>query len=183
MGFLAALLPLLTGSLSGLKDWFQYKQQAAKATQDYQLAVLQAQAEQAKQQAISDSTDLANRLNSTTQQFKQITFWLLWFPVLFTMLFPDHAVALWNNYQLVPAEFRYLFQAVYCAIWGLPLLKGGWENLISARQDTRDYKIEKIKAYNDKAFYDIIKSKLFTHGLTEEQVSMFNQALKARDGD
>ncbi len=46
-------------------------------------------------------------------------------------------------------------------------------------------KVEKARIENppnDKAFYDTLRAKIFTAGMTEQQVSDLNAALRARDG-
>lgn len=176
MGFLAMLLPLLTGSLSGIKDWFNYKQQSAKAQQDYQLATLKAQAEAAKQQSIADSADLGNRLNATSQSFKQTTFWLVWVPIALTVLFPKKAVTMWNNLSLIPEFWYWLLGSMYTAIWALPK---GYDAVDKYIDKKRDYKLEvtKIK-YNRKAVFDSL-SDIFPKGLTQSQVAVIDKALDA----
>lgn len=47
-------------------------------------------------------------------------------------------------------------------------------------------KLEQVKVTaqsNDEAFFDKLRKTLFKQGLTQEQVQVFNEALKARDGD
>jgi len=178
MGFLSLLLPILTGSLQGVKDWFSYKKETAKAEQDYKLAVLQAQAEQAKQQAMSDSTDLGNRLGATTQAFKQGSFYPLWGVILFSVCFPKQAEVMWHNFALIPDWFQWLFLSVYSAIWGLPIIKGGYGAITDLLQTRREYKIEKIKAFSEAKFFNSIKQSIFTKGVTQSQVEAFQKAIK-----
>lgn len=174
MGFLAMLLPLLTGSLSGIKDWFNYKQQSVKAQQDYQLATLKAQAEAAQQQAISESADLSNRLNATTQSFKQTTFWLVWVPIALTVLFPKKAVQMWNNLALIPEFWYWLLGSMYTAIWALPK---GYEAVDKYIDKKREYKLE-AKKIDRKVVFDTIKQ-IFPKGMSAEQVRVVDRALDA----
>ncbi len=177
MGFLTLLLPLLAGFTQPLKDYFSYKQQMTKAEQDYKLAVLQGQTEQAKQQMVSDTADLGNRLNSTSQSFKQTTFWLLYVPIIFTIMFPSQAKEMWGNFSLVPEYFQWLFLSVYSAIWGIPIVKGGYGAITDLLQQRRDYKLEVKKAqYNRKAVFDVLKT-LFPKGMDQEQVNLIDKAL------
>lgn len=178
MGFLAALLPLLTGSLSGLKDWFNYKQQSVKAQQEYQLATLKAQAEAARQQSISDSADLNNRLNATSQAFKQTTFWLVWVPIALTVLFPKKAAEMWSNLGLIPEFWYWLLGSMYTAIWALPK---GYEAVDKYIDKRREYKLEKARI-NRKAFYDALDP-MFPKGKTQGQVDIFEKALDAGEKD
>lgn len=174
--FLTALLPLLGGFTQPLKDWFTYKQETAKADQQYKLAILQSQTEQAKQQTISDSNDLANRLNSTTQQFKQTTFWMLCVPVLFTMLFPAKASTMWSNFNLMPQWFQWLFLAVYSSIWGIPVSKwaaGGLGSFLSGR---REYKLNKAAIYAQLKREGVFKG-------TQEEVAKIERALDAGENE
>lgn len=174
MGFLAALIPLLTGSLSGLKDWFRFKQETTKAQQEYQLATLQAQAEAARQQSISESADLSNRLNATTQAFKQTTFWLVWVPIALTVLFPKKAVEMWNNLALIPEFWYWLLGSMYTAIWALPK---GYEAVDRYIDKKRDYKLE-YKKLDRKVVFDTIKQ-IFPKGMSADQVKVVDRALDA----
>ena len=183
MGFLVALLPLLAGLTQPLKDWFSYKQQSTKAEQDFRLAVLQSQAEQAKQQAISDSNDLGNRLNATTQAFKQGTFYPLWGVIVFSVCFPKHAEVMWHNFSLIPEWFQWLFLSVYSAIWGLPIVKGGYGAITDLLQARRNYKLEVSKVkYNREAVFSVIKQ-LFPKGMDQAQVNLIDRALDAGESD
>lgn len=174
MGFLAALLPLLTGSLSGIKDWFAYKQQMSKADQDYKLAVLQAQAEVAKQQAISDSNNLNTRMNATSQAFRQTTFWLVWVPIALTVLFPKRAVEMWGNLKLIPEFWYWLLGSMYTAIWALPK---GYEAVDKYIDKRRDYKLE-AKKLDRKVVFDVLKQ-IFPKGMSQDQVNVIDKALDA----
>ena len=172
MNILTALLPLLAGITQPLKDWFQYKQDAAKADQAYKLAVLQSQAEQAKQQAVSDTTDLGNRLNATTQEFKQNTFKFILIPLVIQLILPKYAEVMWHNFGLMPEWYQWLIMSVYSSIWGLPVVKGGYGAITDLLQQRRDYKtqIASIKyGINEDKLAASLRSKLFKQGMTQQQ--------------
>lgn len=180
LGFLIALLPILAGLTQPLKDWFAYKQESAKAEQDYKLAVLQTQAEQAKQQAISDSSDLGNRLSATTAGFKETTFWFLCVPIIFSVLFPSKAEVMWHNFSLVPEFFQWLFLSVYSSIWGIPIVKGGYGAITELLASNKQFKLDKetIKAngIDEKKLADELRRTLFTSGMTQPQWSAIKTA-------
>ncbi len=171
--FLLALVPLFSALTQPLKDWFAFKQQYAKAEQDYKLAVLQTQSTLATQQMVSDTTDLGNRLNATTKDFKQTTFWFLCIPILFTITCPNRAAVMWQNFTLVPEFFQWLFLSVYSSIWGIPIVKGGYGAITELLTARRDFKLQKetIKAsvINEKTLADELRRTLFTKGMTEAQ--------------
>ncbi len=174
MWFLTALLPLLTGSLSGIKDWFAYKQQINKADMDFKLAVLQSQAQAAQQQVISDSADLTTRMNATSQAFRQTTFWLVWVPIALTVLFPKRAIEMWSNLKLIPEFWYWLLGSMYTAIWAIPR---GYEAVDRYVDKRRDYKLE-AKRLDRKVVFDTIKQ-IFPKGMTSDQVSIIDKALDA----
>ena len=181
--FLLALAPLLAGFTQPLKDWFGYKVEVAKADQELKLATLKVQAEQVIAQTQADTSQLASRLGATSQEFKQGTFYPLWAIVIFSVVFPSKAEVMWHNFALMPDWFQWLFLSLYSAIWGLPFVKGGYSIATDILQSRRDYKIDKIKAVNDAAFYKVLREKIFTKGLSNEQVDAITEALKARDGE
>lgn len=176
MPIFTALLSLFSGLIPSIKDYVSYKQQVQQKEQDYKLALLQSQVDMAKSQAIADSNDLKSRLDATSQDFKQETFWLLWIPVVFSVIFPLKAQVMWANFSIMPEWFQWLFLSVYSSIWGIPIVKGGYgavTDLLSAR---RDFKLEKERI-NRQAVFDSLRHDIFTQGLNQQQVEAVDRAL------
>lgn len=182
MGFLAALVPLLAGITTPLKDWFKYKQDVTKAEQDYKLATIKAQADAVRQESVSSSADLKERLGATSQYFKQTTFWFLCMPIVYTMFFPKEAATMWANFTLVPDFMQWLFMAVYSSIWGIPVIKGGYGAITDLLQSRREFKLSKTQiqgdtqvslakcSLNEKVLADEIRKALFSRdGMTQAQ--------------
>lgn len=174
LALLAPLLLQIFGENGPIGQFLKIKSDTAKAEQNYKLEVLKAQTAQATQQLVSDTTDLNNRLQATTQTFKQGTFYPLWGLVLFSVLCPKKAVVMWHNFDLMPQWFQWLFLSVYSAIWGLPFVKGGYGAFTELLQGSRDYKLEKI---NRKAVADKLRSKWFPNGMNQQQVDDLDAAI------
>jgi hypothetical protein len=177
LAFLAALVPLISGFTQPLKDYFSFKQQVTQKEQEYKLAVLQSQIEITKSADIAASNDLKERLNSTSQNFKQNTFWFLCVPIVFTMIFPSKAGEMWHNFTLIPPMFQYIFQAVYCSIWGVPFIKNGYAGFTDLLQSRRDYKLEKARINRAETFKDLKNSGIFTG--SQQEVELIDKVLDA----
>ncbi len=180
MGFLAALLPLLAGFTQPLKDWFTYKQEAAKADRDYKLAALQAQSAQAIQDSIADTTQRSNYLAATSQGFRQGTFYWMSAIILYSIVFPSKAESLWHNFGLIPQWVQYVYVAMLSVTWGLPVAKENIGLMFSSigrgLEARRDYKLAKAKI-NHKIVIDTLKKAWFPHGMTQAQVDLADRAL------
>lgn len=176
---LLALAPLLSGITQPLKDWFAYKQQVAQKEQDYKLALLQSQVEAAKSESLAQSSDLKTRLEATTMSFKQSTFWLLFIPIGYSMIFPKQAEIMWHNFSLIPDYFQWLFLSVYSSIWGIPIVKGGYGAVTDLLQTKREYKLQKAAIDRKAVFSTLTKLNLFPKGFTQEQVDVIDKALDA----
>lgn len=133
------LLSTIFGSTGIVGKYLDNKQQLAKATQDYQLALLQSQVEQAKAQIVSETDVQKAKLDSTTASFKQQTFYFLVLPIIISVCLPTYAAIMWDNFNLIPEWFRTLFATVYLTIWGVPVaggyLTGIFRGISSARAD------------------------------------------------
>lgn len=174
----AAIIPLISsllGEKGPLGQYFKNKSETLLAEQTYRLETLKAQTEAAK----TESQQVSDRLNSTSQEFKQMTFWFICMPVLLTMFFPNFSVSMWNNFTLIPEWFQILFVSVYSSIWGLPIAKeylgGMFKSLGNAIESRREYKLAKI---DRKVVFDGIK-KIFPKGMTQPQVDIITEALDA----
>lgn len=174
----AAIMALISLVSGGVNKWVEYKQQQIALTQQIQLETLKAQAALATATAQSDASQLSDRLNSTSRGFKQATFWLICFPIIFSIVCPKYAAVMWTNLNAVPEYWQWLFRAVISAIWGLPLLRGGWNIATDFIQGRRDYKVEKIKALNEARIFESLRKSIFTKGLTEGQVKAVQEAIR-----
>lgn len=177
------IIPLISGLLGEngpLGQYFKSKAAQVQAEQQLRLEILKSQTEAAK----AEVQQVADRLGSTSQEFKQYTFWFIAVPVVITMcpwtsLF---AVTMWHNFTLIPEWFQILFVSVYSSIWGLPIAKeylgGMFRSLSAARESSREYKLEKARI-NREAAYAVLRSKLFPKGMSQDQVNVFEQVFDA----
>lgn len=174
---LIPVLSSLLGEKGPLGQYFKIKADTIAAENNYKLEILKAQTEQAK----AEVQQVADRLNSTSQEFKQSTFWFICVPVLITMFAPQFATTMWGNFTLIPEWFQILFVSVYSSIWGLPIAKeylgGMFKSLGNALDARREYKLEKARI-NRKAVFDTLK-KIFPKGMSQSQVNVIDSALDA----
>lgn len=174
---LAPILSQIFGENGPIGQYLKTKADQAKAAEEYKLATLNAAIEQAK----TDAKQVSDRLNSTSQYFKQSTFWFIALPVVITMFFPNFAATMWHNFTLVPEWFQILFVSVYSSIWGLPIAKeylgGMFKSLGNALDARREYKLEKARINRDAVFTSL--RKLFPRGFSQSQVDEINHALDA----
>lgn len=175
----AMLIPLIAGFLGEkgpLGRYFKLKADTVAAEQTYRLEVLKAQTEQAQ----TEAQQISDRLNSTTQNFKQSTFWFIAVPVVITMCpwSSSFAVTMWANFQLIPEWFQILFVSVYSSIWGLPIAKeylgGMFKSLGGAMEARREYKLEKARINREAVFASIRKS---IGGIDQKTVDIIDDAL------
>lgn len=182
LGALLALVPsllsLLGNFIPSLKDYATYKQQELQFQQQYQLALLQAQTAQATAQVQADGAGMTATIQATTQSFKQNTFWLFFgCPVIFSILMPSSAAAMWHNFSLIPDDFRSLFKVIYCSVWGLPYIKGGFSQFADMLNTRWDKKIEHA-AVNKKAIFDALSAAGIFKG-SQTEVDAIDKAIDA----
>lgn len=175
----AAIIPLISsllGENGPIGKYFKLKADTIAAEQTYRLEVLKAQTEQAK----TEAQQVSDRLNSTTQNFKQTTFWFIAVPVIITMCpwTSTFAVTMWANFKLIPEWFQILFVSVYSSIWGLPIAKeylgGMFKSLGTAIEARREYKLERARINREAVFASIRKS---IGGIDQKTVDMIDTAL------
>lgn len=174
-----ALIPLISsifGENGPLGQYFKSKAEQVQAEQQYRLEVLKAQIESAK----TEAQQVSDRLGSTSQEFKQMTFWFICAPVLLTMFFPNFSTSMWNNFTLIPEWFQILFVSVYSSIWGLPIAKeylgGMFKSLGGAIEARREFKLEKARINREAVFASIRKS---IGGIDQKTVDVIDDALDA----
>ena len=170
------LIPLISSLLGGkgpIGQYFKNKSDTLLAEQTYRLEILKAHTEQAK----TEAQQISDRLNSTTQSFKQSTFWFIAVPVVITMCpwSSAFAVTMWANFQLIPEWFQILFVSVYSSIWGLPIAKeylgGMFKSLGGAIEARREYK---LRINREAVFASIRKS---IGGIDQKTVDLIDDAL------
>ena len=177
---LAMLIPFISGLLGEngpLGQYFKIKSEKIAAEEKYRLQLIEIQTRQLE----TEAQQVEDRLNSTSQEFKQSTFWFIAFPVVITMCpwTSQFAVTMWANFTLIPEWFQILFVSVYSSIWGLPIAKeylgGMFKSLGNAVGARREFKLEKARI-NRKAVFDVIRQEL-GKGLDQSTVAMVEKAL------
>jgi hypothetical protein len=179
----SAIVPLLAtifGDKGPIGQYFATKAQTIKAEELYRLEVLKSQTEAAK----ADVQQTSDRLQATTQDFKQSTFWFICVPIILTVCpwTTDFAVVMWGNFKLIPEWFQILFVSVYSAIWGLPLAKeylgGMFKSLGNAVEARREYK---ARINRVAVFADLTAS--LGGKMDQRTIDMVNKAINAGDDD
>lgn len=181
----AALIPLLSGIFGEngpIGQYFKTKAAQVQAEQEYKLAVLKANTEAAIQESIADTTTRANYLGATSQGFRQGTFYWISAIILYSIIFPSKADALWHNFSLIPEWVQYIYLAMLSVTWGLPIAKENIGLMFSSigrgMAARRDYKKE-IAKINREAVFASLREELFPKGLNQNQVREIEEALDA----
>lgn len=186
----ALLIPLLTqifGADGIITQYAKAKADIRQKEQDYRLAVLEGNIKQVTQQIESDSHDVKNRLDATSQGFKQSQWYFFGALIVLSVLFPSRAEIMWHNLSIVPDWVQNTFVAMTLVTWGINPVKNGinWfkDTASTALENRAARQVAKIKAANDVAFYKVLREKIFKQGLSQDQVDALTEALKARDGE
>ena len=175
----AMLIPIISSLLGAngpIGQYFKSKNDQLIAEQEYRMEILRAQTEQAK----AEVQQVSDRLDSTSQEFKQMTFWFICVPMILTVCpwTSAFAVTMWTNFKLIPEWFQILFASVYCSIWGLPIAKeylgGMFRSLGGAIEARREFKLEKARINREAVFASIRKS---LGGIDQKTVDMIDGAL------
>ncbi len=181
----AALIPLLSGIFGEngpLGQYFKNKAAVIQAEQEYKLALLKAQAEQVKAEVEGDTAQRANYLAATSVGFRQGTFYFLSSIIIFSIIVPSRAADMWHNFSLIPQWVQYIYVGMLSVTWGLPVAKENiglmFSSIGRAVETRREFKLEKARI-NKEAMYAVLRAKLFTHGMTQPQVDIFDEAVKA----
>ena len=185
----AALLPLISGIFGSdgvITQYFKTKADIRQKEQDFKLALLESDIRKATQERQSDSEDVKNRLNATSEGFKQSTWYFFAALIVFSVLFPSKATVMWQNLNIVPDWVQNTFVAMTLVTWGINPVKNGisWfkETAGEALQSRREYKIEREKIKRDVVFASI-KEKWFPRGMNKQQVEDLDKALDAGEKD
>jgi hypothetical protein len=185
-----ALIPLLTqlfGESGPFGQYLKNKADQSQAQENYKLAVLKADTDAviSGNQATTDQT--RDKLNATTQQFKQGTFYFLVLPIFLSVcpLTKDFAINMWHNFELIPDWYRTLFGAIYCTIWGIPLaagyIGGIFNGIGGVIQNSQNFRLEKAKALNEQVLASELRKTLFKNGMTQEQWDAILNATKTAE--
>lgn len=173
---------IFSGITQSVKDYGSFKTQELAASREIKLAQIAAEKEQIASSNKAESDNLRVRLDSTSREFKQNTFWLLCVPVAFTILVPQKAEVMWHNFSLVPEYVQWLFLTVYSSIWGIPIVKGGYGAITDMVQSRREYKIERANPVNEAAYAAALRDKVYPQGMTQQQWENQQAALHAAIG-
>lgn len=184
----AALIPLLSGIFGEngpIGQYFKTKAAQVQAEQDYKLAVLKANTESAIQASIADTTQRSNYLGATSQGFRQGTFYWMSAIILYSIIRPGSAEALWHNFELIPQWVQYIYLGMLSVTWGLPIAKENIGLMFSSigrgMAASREYKLAK-KEIDRKAVFTVMK-KIFPKGMTQPQVDIISEAIDAGEAN
>ena len=179
-----ALIPLLSGIFGEngvLGKYLKIKSEQLQAAEEYKLAALKAQAEASVQAMIADTEQRTSYLGATTQGFRQGTFYWVSGIILYSIVFPSKAAALWNNFDLIPEWVRYIYLAMLSVTWGLPIAKENIGLMFSSIgrgiAANREFRLEKAKI-NHKVVMDSVRKAWFPKGMSQAQVDVLESALK-----
>ncbi len=179
----ALFLPLLTsifGPEGLITQYAKTKADIRQKEQDYKLAVLDGNIKQVTQQIISDSSDVKNRLEATSQGFKQSQWYFFGALIVFSVLLPSKAEIMWHNLNIVPDWIQNTFVAMTLVTWGINPVKNGinWfkDTTSTALENRSNRQIAKIKAFNDAKFFESIR-KSMGNGIDQRTVDMLNKGI------
>lgn len=168
--WLTALIPVLSTLIQRI---FPDKAEQDKALLEMQQALNEAQAKMVDAQK-----------NVITTEMNQKSFASNWRAYLMMICIAivgyNWIVVSLLNAFLRPLGFPIDAVAVPPELWTLVTVGlGGY----LGRETISTYSANKYGNVDDKKFYDILRQKVFTNGLSDQQVKDINAALKARDGE
>lgn len=179
------LIPLLAGifgETGPIGQYFKTKAQQVQLKEEFYLAQLKANTERDIAASVADTTQRSNYLGATSIGFRQGTFYWVSAIILYSIVFPSKAEALWHNFGLIPEWVQYIYIAMLSVTWGLPIAKENiglmFSSIGRAITSRRDYKLECARI-NRKVFMDNIRAGLFPKGMGQAQVELFDKALDA----
>lgn len=181
MGSLLLLMPIFQTLIDRI---FPDKEKAAQASIEMQKALNEAQAEMYKAQAVQD--EAKKDIITTEMNIGWAGNWRAYLMmVCISIVAYNWIVVSLLNAFLAPLGVPITAVAVPPELWTLVTVGLGGYIGKETMQTYTTGKVEKARIENtpnDKKFYDIIRSKVFTSGMTQEQVDALQDALKARDG-
>lgn len=183
MGFLAALVPLLTGLAQPFKDYFNYKIQKAKDTQELELARISAEKEAIISGNAADTAQRSNYLNSVTQNFRQWAIIFFFIPFLISMVMPGYAKEMWANFDAIPKDFKQYFFIIYGVILGLPIAKEYFGAFLSSVSSGLASRREFKLALNEAKIAASLRQSIFKAGMTQTQWDAIKAALESGKSD
>lgn len=179
------LIPLLAGifgETGPIGQYFKTKAQQVQLEEEFRLAQLKANTERDIAASVADTTQRSNYLGATSIGFRQGTFYWVSAIILYSIVFPSKAEALWHNFGLIPEWVQYIYIAMLSVTWGLPIAKENiglmFSSIGRAVASRREYKLERARI-NRKVFMDNIRAGLFPKGMGQAQVELFDKALDA----
>lgn len=178
--WLAALLPLLSSLPGVIGDYFKKQSEIAKEQLELQRDIIQAKREMATELAKAEVEDNINKRSITSSKFKYVTF-IMWFgPYCIGLVSPELSGRIFDNLSTMPEWYVQSCLTLMFTVWGIsvsaPVISNIFSGLNSYLADRNERQVEKIKALNQKSFYDSLRSSL--GALTQRQVNAINVALK-----
>lgn len=181
----AALIPLLSGIFGEngpIGQYFKTKAAQVQADEDYRLELLKANTQKAIQDSVADTTQRSNYLGATSQSFRQGTFYWMSGIILYSIIRPSGAEALWHNFEMIPEWVRYIYLAMLSVTWGLPIAKENiglmFSSIGRAVEARRDYKLARAQI-NHKMVIDAIRKAWFPKGMNQAQVDLIDNTLNS----
>ncbi len=179
----AIIIPLISsliGEKGPLGQYFKIKSDQVQADQEFKLALLKSQTEASIAQSVADTTQRSNYLNATSSGFRQGTFYWISAIILYSILFPNKAEALWYNFSLIPQWVQYIYLGMLSVTWGLPIAKENiglmFSSIGKGMEARREFKLEKARI-NREAVFASLREKLFPKGMNKAQADTIDRAL------
>ncbi len=181
------LIPLLSGIFGEngpIGTYLKTKAAQIQAQEEFRLAELKANSERAIAESVADTTQRSNYLGATSQGFRQGTFYWMSAIILYSIVRPGSAEALWHNFSLIPQWVQYVYVAMLSVTWGLPIAKENIGLMFSSigrgMAARREFKLEKARINRDALFASLRASPQFKgRGLDQATVDMINSAVDA----
>tara|TARA_A100000171_G_C2140369_1_gene154940 strand:- start:11430 stop:12002 length:573 start_codon:yes stop_codon:yes gene_type:complete len=165
LAFLSGLLPLISGLAQPVKDYFNYKKEIRDKNHELDMARLTAETQAVVAGKTARTEQIKSYLSAVSMNFRQFSFFFFMIPFVISMFFPEYAKIMWTNFYAIPEEFRYMFMSIYSVIWGLPIADNYISRMFGSINRVVESKREyKIKKYNAKAYYDVIRKTFYSKG-------------------
>ena len=185
----AALIPVLSqifGENGPIGQYLKSKAQRVQAKADLDTQIQRDKLALASTLAQAAVDSERNKLSTTGQGFKFVTFCMLSLPIVLTCFFPEYGKRIFENLAFVPVAWFQMWATVIGVIWGLPIAANAMTTILASVQqlwESRNAgKIAKIVAMGEanglnidqakKQIFDIMRKT--TGSLTQHQVDAAN---------
>lgn len=177
MNFLTLLLPVFNTLIDKI---FTSKSDRDQAMLEMQRALNEANQELYKAQAVENEA----KKEIITTEISQGSWASNWRAYLMMVCI---SIVAYN--WIIVSLFNAVLSPLGCPIMAVPVPPELW-TLVTVglggyigKETISTYSHNKYGPTNDKKFFDVLRSKIFKSGMTQEQVDALEQALKARDGE